>query len=29
VIGRWPLVVTAHEPLEFEWPEEFDLPADE
>jgi len=29
VIGRWPLVVAAHEPLEFEWPEEFDLPADE
>jgi RNA 2',3'-cyclic 3'-phosphodiesterase len=29
VIGRWPLPGSHCEPVEFDWPEEFDLPADE
>jgi RNA 2',3'-cyclic 3'-phosphodiesterase len=29
VIGRWPLLSDHSEPVAFEWPEEFDLPADE
>jgi RNA 2',3'-cyclic 3'-phosphodiesterase len=29
VIGRWPLVGDHAEPVEFEWPDEFDLPADD
>jgi 2'-5' RNA ligase len=29
VIGRWPLLSNPPEPVEFDWPVEFDLPADD
>jgi 2'-5' RNA ligase len=29
VIGRWPLLVSGRQLVEFEWPDEFDLPVDE